>query len=523
MSPAPRWPFGPDTRICVSLAERDASALRRRFGRLDGADLVEIRLDALDAPLDLGPRGLVDLVESCPLPVGFTLRPPWQGGRFEGDEPSRRRCIEQAAAAGAAFVDVEIEAEWVADFLDRADCPVIVSHHWHCSRPPDLAEKVARIAALAPSMAKLVAIADVPSDALPLLGAGEQLIASGQPATCFCMGEAGKASRLLAAGRGAALVYAAATVGSEVAAGQWSLRELVEELRVCGWRRGTGFCGLIGHPIGHSLSPAIFNAVFQARGLDVAYVPVAGEDLDGVLDLAIGMGFRGVSVTMPFKQEIASRSARRDEVVTAIGAANTVVFEGDRLAAYNTDGGAVVAALVAVRPVEAARIAVVGAGGAARAGATALVGAGADVTILNRTEARAREAAELAGAKSAGLEQLDGGDFDIVINATPVGMQGTPMAESTPFPPEWLSGGEVVFDMVYRPRTTPLLRQAAGRGCTTIEGLEMFIRQAAAQFRILTGDTGVDPLDMMREVVERLLANDRVSAQEAPDGGTDLM
>ncbi len=523
MSPAPRWPFGPDTRICVSLAEPDTTALGERFGRLEGADLVEIRLDALDAYHDLTPQTLADLVASCPLPVGFTLRPAWQGGGFEGDESGRRRCIEQAAASGAAFVDVELDAEWVADFLDLVGCPVIVSHHWDSTRPTDLPEKVARIGELAPSMAKLVATADVPSDALPLLDAGEQLIASGQPATCFCMGEAGKASRLLAAARGAALVYAAAAVGSEVAAGQWPLRELVEELRVDGWRRGAGLCGLIGHPIGHSLSPAIFNAVFQERGLDVAYVPVAGEDLDAVLDLVIGMGFRGLSVTMPFKEEIAARSARRDELVTATGAANTVVFEGGGLVAYNTDGGAVVAALAAVRPVETAKIAVVGAGGAARAGAAALVNAGADVTILNRTEARAREAAELAGASSAGLEQLERGGFDIVVNATPVGMQGTPMAGSMPFPPEWLSGREVVFDMVYRPRTTPLLRHAAKRGCTTIEGLEMFVRQAAAQYRLLTGDPGAEPLDMMRDVVEPLLIDDRVAAQEATDGDTDMM
>ena len=90
MSPAPRWPFGPDTRVCVSLAEPNAAALRQQFGRLDGADLVEIRLDALDARNDLEPQTLADLVAGCPLPVGFTLRPAWQGGGFEGDESGRR-------------------------------------------------------------------------------------------------------------------------------------------------------------------------------------------------------------------------------------------------------------------------------------------------------------------------------------------------------------------------------------------------------------------------------------------------
>lgn len=521
MSPARPWPFGSTPHICVSLAEPTVAALREQFDHLAGADLVEIRLDVLDAWHDLKPETLADMVTNCPVPVGFTLRPMWQEGGFDGDESSRRHLLETAATTGAAFIDVELDAEWVTDFLDDAECPVVISHHWNSTRPADLLEKVTRIGELAPSMAKLVAIAEVPSDALPLLNAGERLIASGQPATCFCMGEAGKASRLLAAGQGAALVYAAASAGREVAAGQWSLRELVDEFQVNGWRQGTSLCGLIGHPITHSLSPAIFNAVFQERGLNFAYVPVAGEDLDAVLDLVIGMGFRGLSVTMPFKDEIASRSVRQDDLVTAIGAANTVVFEGDGFVAYNTDGDALVAALAPVQPAETSRIAVIGAGGAARAGASALVAAGAAVTILNRTKARAQEAAELSGCSSGGLEQLEGGGFDIIVNATPVGMQGTPMAESMPFPPEWLNGREVVLDMVYRPPTTPLLRQAAKRGCTIIEGLEMFIRQAAAQYRLLIDDPGVKPLDAMRNVAERLLVNDRVTGKDIVGGGTD--
>ena len=523
MSAASVWPFGPRTKICVSLAETDTGKLADRFGALDGADLAEIRLDALDAPGELTASAVAALVDRCPVPVGFTLRPVWQGGAFEGDEQERRVLLEQAAASGAAFVDVELEADWVADYLERSPCPVIVSHHWSIAQPGDVAEKVARAAALAPSMAKLVGIADVPSDALPLLSAADELIGAGQPATCFCMGVAGRASRLLAAARGAALVYAAPAAGSEVAAGQWALRELVDELRIGGWRPATALCGLIGHPIGHSLSPAIFNAVFQERGLDFAYVPVAGQDLDRVLELVAAMGFRGLSVTMPFKDEIAARSARRDDLVEATGAANTVLFEEDGLASYNTDGGAVVAALAAVMPLESARVAVVGAGGAARAAAAALVRVAAGVTIFNRTEARARQAAELVGVSAAALAELEHGGFDVVINATPVGMQGSPAAGDTPFPAEWLSGREVVFDMVYRPRLTPLLRQATARGCTTVEGLEMFVRQAAAQYRLLTGDPGDEPLDTIRGVVERLLGNDRLASHNNDDGGIEAV
>ena len=151
---------------------------------------------------------------------------------------------------------------------------------------------------------------------------------------------------------------------------------------------------------------------------------------------------------------------------------------------------------------------VIGAGGAGRAGASALVAAGADVTIVNRTEARAKEAAELCSCSGGGLQQLEVDVFDIIVNATAVGMRGTPLAESTPFPPKWLSGREVVLDMVYRPPTTPLLRQAVERGCTTIQGLEMFIRQAAAQYRLLMGDPDVEPMRAMRNVAEHLLMNE---------------
>ena len=508
MKRRPLWPFGSDTRICVSLDGPNTAALREQFDHLEGADLVEIRLDALDTLHDLTREALTDLVMNSPVPVGFTLRPMWQDGGFDGDELDRRRFLEEASISGAAFIDVELDAEWAADFLDDAQCPVVASHHWNSARPSDLSQKVERIGKLAPSMAKLVATAEVPSDSLPLLSAGEQLIMSGQPATCFCMGEAGKASRLLAAGQGAALVYAAASVGNEVAAGQWSLRELVDEFQMNRWQQGTRLCGLIGHPISHSLSPAIFNAVIQEQGLDVAYIPIAGGNLDAALDLAREMDFQGLSVTMPFKDEIALRSTRQDDLVATVGAANTVVFEDDGFVAYNTDGSALVDALATVRPVERAKIAMVGAGGAGRAGASALIAAGAAVTIVNRTEAHAKEAAELCSCSGGGLQRLEVDDFDIIVNATPVGMRGTPLAESTPFPPKWLSGREVVLDMVYRPPNTPLLREAIERGCTTIQGLEMFIRQAAAQYRLLMGDPGVEPLRAMRNAAEQLLTNE---------------
>ncbi|SVC07055.1 uncharacterized protein METZ01_LOCUS259909, partial [marine metagenome] len=116
MKRRPLWPFGSDTRICVSLDGPNTAALREQFDHLEGADLVEIRLDALDTLHDLTREALTDLVMNSPVPVGFTLRPMWQDGGFDGDELDRRRFLEEAAASGAAFIDVELDAEWVADF-----------------------------------------------------------------------------------------------------------------------------------------------------------------------------------------------------------------------------------------------------------------------------------------------------------------------------------------------------------------------------------------------------------------------
>ena len=503
------WPYGDRPRICVSLAAPDADGLHGRLEALDGADLIEVRLDALRPDLltvETLPALVVDLRSASPLPVGVTLRPTWQGGAYDGPEDARRLLLAAAAGSGAAFVDVELEAAWIHDFVAGAPCPLIASHHWE-GVAEDLDATVDRARRLAPAVVKLVATADSPGDAAPLLAAGMDLVEAGQAAACFCMGRAGRSSRLLSVARGGALIYAATETGQEVAPGQWSLRQLVDELHLPEWAPRVEPCGLIGDPIGHSLSPALFNAAFRSAGLDMAYIPVEGADLDDVLDLLAAADFRGVSVTMPFKRAMASRSGEQDAMVEATGAANTVLF-GDPWSAHNTDGPAVVEALAAERPLDGARVAIVGAGGAAAAAAHALAAAGAGVTILNRSVERARELAEACGGRAGGVAELAEGEFDVVINATPVGMLGTGSEGETPFSVDGLGGGELVLDMVYRPRRTRLLREAAERGCCVVEGLEMFLRQAAAQYRLLTGGSGDEPLAAMRAVAEEFLRED---------------
>ncbi|MGD8328341.1 MAG: type I 3-dehydroquinate dehydratase [Acidobacteriota bacterium] len=509
-----RWPYGGRCRVCVSLAEPTHDRLLERFdelrrGGLRGADLAEVRLDALNDGIELSKAAFGRLIATSPVPLGFTLRPTWQGGAYDGGEQRRREILARAAAAGPGFIDVELTAEWATEVVGASPAPVVLSHHWYePGVPPDLDELVARATASGAAMIKLVASAASPDDAVPLLAAGAGLALAGQPTSCFCMGEAGRSSRLLAAARGAALIYAAAESGAEVAPGQWTVRELVDVLGVTRWRPGLRLFGLVGDPIGHSLSPAIFNAVLRRRRRNAAYVPLHGGDLDAVLRLAKVAGVHGVSVTMPFKESMAARSSVRDRLVEAVGAANTVVF-GKRWSAHNTDAQAVVDALAAVRPLAGTRVALLGAGGAARGAAAGLVAAGCRVTLLNRTVERARRVAERLGLDYGAPQVLDRRAFDIVINATPVGMTGTPHVRESPVAEGCLHGEEIVLDMVYRPRRTVLLRQAAAAGCVVIDGLEMFVRQAAAQYRLLTGDRGDPPLALMRATAEHVLGQDK--------------
>lgn len=501
------WPWE-RTRICVSVAAPDRATLRASLRRAGGAHLVEVRLDALRCAAALDDAGLRELVDAGPVPVGFTCRPAWQGGGFSGEEPERRRLLHRAAAAGAAFVDVEHQTPWAGELLESSPAPVILSHHWQDPSPADLDSRARDMAGMRPALVKLVSPAVRADDALPLLRAGRRLVESGQPATAFCMGETGRASRVLAASYGAGLIYAALSGDEVVAPGQWTVEELRQTIRLPQWKTATVACGLVGHPIGHSLSPAVFNAAFGASDHDMGYVPVVSAELDPALGLASGWGFRGLSVTMPFKMEAARHCHRLDPLAEAIGAVNTLTASPEGWVGHNTDAEAVIEALGSRIALDGARVALVGAGGAARAAAVALGRSGVEVTIVNRTVERAERLAAAVGGRHGALDDLESQDFDAVINATPVGMSGTGTEGETPFPCAWLRGVEVVFDMVYRPLETALLRGASSRGCRTVDGLEMFLAQAAAQYRLWTDDRSEAPLVAMREAARVRLGQD---------------
>lgn len=520
-------PPGGTGRVCVSLAESTTARLRERCREAARDDVVELRLDALDGGIDAAAQNVAALLQECPQPAIVTCR--------AADEDATSACrrealLESALRAGAWAVDVELEAPFAGRMTASHRARIVLSHHWSSSLPSDLESVCARAAALRPAIVKLVAPAGDAEDCAPLLEAGRRLRAAGQPAACFCLGENGRASRLLDFAAGGALLYAAGAGGDATAPGQWPATLIHADLQPRHWQAGTSRYGLLGDPIDHSLSPVLFNLAFALDGSGRAYVPVPGKRFEAMLRLAADSGLRGLSVTMPFKRE-ALRHCLADDLATRMGAANTLVRSGGCWTGHNTDGPAVIEVLRRHLPLSAARVLVLGAGGAARAAATALVEAGADVVVTNRTASRADDLARALGCESAPWSAAGDTPADVVVNATSVGMStvatgatatrstGTTTVPGTvtsataaatageDFPTFRLRGDEVVMEMVYRPAQTPLLRQARARGCVAIEGLEMFLAQAAGQFRLWTGEE--PPLPDWREAARGRLAADR--------------
>ncbi len=462
-------------------------------------DLLELRFDLMGGAA-LEPDGARHLVERSILPVIATCRPAWEGGAYEGEEEVRRRILEAALAAGAELVDVELEAPFAPEMARRYPDAIILSHHRSDHGAAGLEEVVARLIEARPTIAKLVVRASRADHGVPLLEAARAFQDAGVASACFCLGEAGRASRLLAGASGGALVYATAPGVDATAPGQWDVATIKQELRCHRWVAGQALLGVIGDPIDQSLSPTIFNAAFEADGRAAAYLPVPGARAEAALALAEAAGVMGLSVTMPFKGAAARACVRLSDQAARMGAVNTLVRQSDGWHGDNTDGAAVVDALEQVAGVAGRRCAVIGAGGAGRAAAVALSGSGVSVTLVNRTQARARRVAGQIGVGHGGLETLRETPFDIVINATPVGMNRT---VETPVPTVWLKGTELVLDMVYRPLETAFLTGAAERGCRTVSGLEMFLCQAARQHRGWFGQAA--PLLTMRQAAMRKL------------------
>lgn len=510
------------TRLIVPLVQPEPTEMRsaRAAAAKAGADLVELRLDCL---ADGAGDALSSLLSDSPVPTLATCRTRAEGGRFAGSDAEAIELLTRAAEAGADWVDLEFRLLAGADALRQAIAArtsrpgLILSHHDWQQRPGDLPGLMGRMHQAGADVAKVAFAPAGPEDAWACFDA---LASAEGPAIALAMGEAGLPSRVLARAAGAWGTFASLAEGAESAPGQVTIEQMRTLYRWDAQTAATAFFGVVGCPVGHSMSPAIHNEAFAADGVDGVYVPLLVQPeqacFDRFLDAALAgpqPRLRGLSVTIPHKRHALARVGADgvDPLSRAIGAINTVAVDPGApptLRGCNTDYAGAIDALVEAIGCEredlAGRsVAVLGAGGAARAIVAAVSHYGARTTVYNRTISRAEALAgqfdRPAGPVAAGgLDALEAASAEIVVNCTPIGMH--PKVDADPLPESFrLSAGTVVFDTIYNPMTTRLLARAESAGCVTVSGLAMFVNQAAAQYEYWLNRPA--PRDLMRQVV----------------------
>lgn len=426
-------------------------------------------------------------------PVLFTVRLKSHGGRFDGDEKTRVRAINDALDRGAGLVDAEWGSEASRQLAQTANSSLVVSHHDFNGMISDseLRSLTREAESLRPAAVKVVPTATSPSDSLRMLQWVSSARDDGPRRVGFAMGELGALSRILSVPWGAPFTYAA--FGEAVAPGQISVREMGELYRTHELSAATRIFGVIGNPVGHSLSPHIHNPSLASRGIDAVYLPLALNEFEDFHRLVEPLGIDGVSVTIPFKGEACQFASFHDDDSLACGASNTLVRDRtgkdaskSRFAGWNTDVEGVVGPLRRRNiELDGLTAAILGNGGAARGAVRALVQVGVEPTIYYRSEERGAPVAAELGVPSRHLSELSPGSHGMIVNATPLGLKA---GDPSPVPPKVFNSSTIAFDMIYDPPETPFLAAAASGGADLrIAGREMLICQGIVQFQLFTG------------------------------------
>lgn len=531
---------------CAIMVESPAQALSCAVVAAEhGAELVEYRFDQL-AMADAGIDAMLQTVAGSPLPCIATIRPTWEGGTYDGDEQHRISAFEHLGLADRppTFIDIEL-VTWqrsanvrqkIMLAIDhpeqtRRDRPgLILSSHDFVTRPDDLLRRVADMTET--SSARVCKIVWQSRSLRDSLEAFDILTNRGKPTVALCMGATGLASRVLAKKFGAMLTFACLDDAGATAPGQPTLTQIKRLYRWDHITPETQTFGVVGHPVEHSMSPPIMNAGFDATDYDGVYLPLPippeFEHFKATMASFIAqdnLHFRGASVTIPHKANllrfVAEQGGEVEPLARQIGAANTLHVRSDgSLYAGNTDYAAILDSVCDTLAIQRAdlakyRVAVIGAGGAARSAVAGFAAHGSTVVIYNRTREKAHQlAADMTGSHDVGtaaggkvvaapLDKLCDSCAHIYVNCTPIGMwpntDASPIDPTALKPPPDATHPLVIFDTVYNPVRTLLLQQAEQAGLLSIPGTAMFVRQAAAQFELWTGKQAP------RDVFERVL------------------
>ena len=473
---------------------------------------IEFRLDYLKQPSAALPKIHRFLETHQYVTAIGTCRRADNGGKFKGSLASQLEVLTKAHAAGCQLVDLELQSaskakpEAIARLRSRAAL-ILSFHDFRATR--NLDETLGKMLKIPADFYKVVSTATTLSDNVVMMKFLQAQ--SGKHALIgLCMGEQGIISRVLSVRAGSAFTFAAVSADLKTAPGQVSARDLRSIYRIDQVDAATRIYGVAGDPIEHSLSPVIMNTALRRENVNGVYLPLHAKTLKELIHCVREIPLHGLSITMPYKQAILPYLDNTDAHTAKIGACNTVVRGQDgKLYGFNTDIAGVLRPVEQRLAIENAKVLVLGAGGAARAAIFGLKERGAEVWILNRTAAKAQKLARQAKARTVKRADLRKTAFDVIINATPVGMGNT---RDCPLKDEEIQA-RLVFDMVYDPVETHLLQVARAKGIAAISGIEMFVQQAARQFEIWTGKPA-PANDMLSAVTVALQARSAAQKQQ---------
>jgi 3-dehydroquinate dehydratase/shikimate dehydrogenase len=502
------------SKVCVAIiGSTPTEMIEKATSVVKETPFLEFRLDYLEKPLLALPKFRQFFRDNTAATAIATCRRAANGGKFAGNLAAELEILSKAAANGFHLVDLELEsaeAAKKADLQHLRDTGIglIISHH-DFNGTKDLDGIYGRIAPFAPDFVKMVPTAKALVDNVTLIRFLERMN-DHTNIIGICMGDAGIISRVLGVRAGSAFTFAAATPGEETGPGQIAARTLIETYRIDHVDAATKVYGVAGNPIRSSLSPIMMNTAFRRETVNAVYLALQTTRLSDLLKLVHEIPIQGVSITMPLKQEILPHLEQTDPLSAKIGAVNTIRLIDGKLYGFNTDVAGIVLPLEKRLALRGAKVLVLGAGGAARATVFGLRDKGAEVFILNRTAETAHKLARQSGSKTIRKEALAKTSFDVIINATPVGMAGNkaaPLLEAKDL------NTRLVFDLVYNPLETPLIRMARQQGINIITGIEMFVQQGARQFEIFTGKPAPEE-EMFRVVLHTLRQQAEAAAAE---------
>ena len=520
------------TYLTVPIGFTDYDDLKAQLAAAQdcGAEALELRLDYLpDLNTDLA-KGAIAAAQQTNLPIIVTCRAATEGGINDYPANLRITILAEAAKAGADFIDCEYatwcsakaQAQLKQALSQNPATRLILSAHNFEEKFTDIRQLYKDIvASCGEAIPKLVYTANHINDCFEGF---DLLHDADRDSIVLCMGQAGLMSRIIAGKLGSLVTFASSSESSGTAPGQLTAKSLKQLYRYDSIDADTKLFGVLADPVTHSISPAVHNKCFGQAELNKLYLPLlvqagkAGFDdfLDNVMQRP-WLNFTGFSVTIPHKANALDYVKANDGFVEPlaekIGAVNTLIIGADKkIKGYNTDYAGAMDALVAAMAVDKTKlqnvpIAVIGAGGVSRAIVAGLTDACAKVTIYNRTVEKAQKLSKDFGCEFSPLSELSTMNARVMINCTSIGMH--PNIDATPASAELLKPDMVVFDTVYNPIETLLLKNAKQAGAKTVSGAEMFVGQAIAQFKYFT-NVSLEP-DVMRKVVF-----DSLSANQEP-------